>query len=327
MRVELRLRLLSDDGEKFFGEGPYRLLRGVERLGSLRAAANELGMAYSKASRIVGRAERELGFALTQKRIGGPDGGGSRLTPAAQALLARYEALRADCEAAMRASFARNLGSLPRAASEAFPGSTKADSKPDAPALGCAVLAAGRGERFGGGKLLAELGSRCVLARTLDALPRERFARIVAVTSDPAVSDLCRAAGIPVRAYPGGPLSDSIREALSAMDGTDGCMFVNGDQPLLRPASLRRLADAFAEAPRCAHRLAFRGTAASPVIVPAAAYPALQSLTGESGGMSVLRAGNWEIRTVEAEAPAELWDVDDKPALQRAEEYLRSATE
>ena len=188
--------------------------------------------------------------------------------------------------------------------------------------LGCAVLAAGRARRFGGNKLLAQLGGRAVLERALDALPVECFGRIVVVTSDPAVTALCGAKGFPTRAYPGGPQSASIREAVMEMAGTDGCMFVNGDQPLLRPDSLRRMAAAFAEAPECVFRLAYAGTAASPVILPSSAYPALMALEGESGGMAAIRGGGWKVRTVEAERESELWDVDDEAALRRCEEIL-----
>ena len=304
MRPEFRVSLWSDEGEKCFGEGPYRLLLGVDRLGSLNAAAKELGMAYSKANRIMGRAERLLGAALTEKHIGGSGGGGSALTPAARELVKRYEAFRADCAAAAEASFARHFQGFSR------------------PSLGCAVLAAGKARRFGGGKLLAQLGGRAVLDRTLDALPKECFSKIAVVTSDSAVTSLCREKGFAVREYPGGPLSASIHEGLAEMEGTDGCMFVNGDQPLLRPDSLRAMASAFVESPDSVIRLAFGGTAASPVIFPSSAYPALLALEGETGGMAVIRAGDWRIRTVEARSAAELLDVDDGDALRRAEEFI-----
>ena len=39
MKATVRICLCDDTGLRFFGEGPYRLLLGVERLGSLRAAA------------------------------------------------------------------------------------------------------------------------------------------------------------------------------------------------------------------------------------------------------------------------------------------------
>lgn len=88
---------LYEENEKFFGEGPYRLLRGVDRTGSLRAAAMEMQMSYSKATVLLNRAEKVLGFALTEKTIGGKGGGGSRLTLEAKAFLDKYEKYREAC--------------------------------------------------------------------------------------------------------------------------------------------------------------------------------------------------------------------------------------
>ena len=83
MKPALRVMLCDDAGERFFGEGPCRLLHLIEETGSLRSAAAQMGLSYSKALRLVQHAEKELGFALTCKTIGGRGGGGS--TPAAQA--------------------------------------------------------------------------------------------------------------------------------------------------------------------------------------------------------------------------------------------------
>ena len=49
MQAVTRVIFLDEDGEKFFGEGPCRLLHAVEQTGSLRAAAQSMGMAYTKA--------------------------------------------------------------------------------------------------------------------------------------------------------------------------------------------------------------------------------------------------------------------------------------
>ena len=45
MKAVTRITFFDDCGEKFFGEGPARLLRGVEALGSLRSAAMDMEMA------------------------------------------------------------------------------------------------------------------------------------------------------------------------------------------------------------------------------------------------------------------------------------------
>ena len=90
MRPVIRVYLYDENGERFFGEGPLRLLHAVEETGSLRSAAAQMGLSYSKALRLVQHAEKELGFALTCKTIGGRGGGGSTLTAEARQFLERY---------------------------------------------------------------------------------------------------------------------------------------------------------------------------------------------------------------------------------------------
>ena len=87
MKPALRVMLCDDAGERFFGEGPCRLLHLIEETGSLRSAAAQMGLSYSKALRLVQHAEKELGFALTCKTIGAE----------ARQFLERYEAYRDAC--------------------------------------------------------------------------------------------------------------------------------------------------------------------------------------------------------------------------------------
>ena len=89
MRAAVRIIFLDENGEKFFGEGPCRLLHAVDETGSLRAAAQSMG--------IMKNAEKALGFALTERMAGGKDGGGSVLTPEGKEWLKRYEAYRDAC--------------------------------------------------------------------------------------------------------------------------------------------------------------------------------------------------------------------------------------
>ncbi len=97
MRPSTRIVLLDESNEKFFGEGPYRLLLAVEKHGSLRAAALSMGMAYTKALKLLKTAENALGFPLTARVTGGKDGGGSRLTPEGKAWIEKYESYRTAC--------------------------------------------------------------------------------------------------------------------------------------------------------------------------------------------------------------------------------------
>ena len=102
MTAVTKIVFLDENREKFFGEGPCRLLRGVEETGSLRSAALDMGMAYTKALKILKNAERALGVPLTARTAGGKNGGGSCLTPEGQEWLDRYERYRDACMEANR---------------------------------------------------------------------------------------------------------------------------------------------------------------------------------------------------------------------------------
>ena len=39
MKITTKVLFLDDDGQRFFGDGPYQLLLGLEKTGSLRQAA------------------------------------------------------------------------------------------------------------------------------------------------------------------------------------------------------------------------------------------------------------------------------------------------
>lgn len=97
MKALTRIIFLDEQGDKFFGEGPARLLRGVEKTGSLRAAALSMNMAYTKALKLIRNAERALRYPLIQSTAGGKDGGGSRLTEEGKEWLQHYEAYRDAC--------------------------------------------------------------------------------------------------------------------------------------------------------------------------------------------------------------------------------------
>ena len=107
VKAVTRIVFFDEDGQKFFGEGPFRLLRAVEKTGSLRSAAASMDMAYTKALKLMKNAEAALGFPLTMRAAGGKDGGGSILTPEGKEWLARYEAYRDACIQSNQALYER----------------------------------------------------------------------------------------------------------------------------------------------------------------------------------------------------------------------------
>lgn len=306
-----RFWLAAEDGTRAFGPGPAELLCHIRELGSIRQAACAMGMSYTKALRILEGAEQALGISLCTRSAGGADGGGAKLTPEAEALLARYLGWKKASE---------------KAAEEAF---DAAFAGMFAPRLACCILAAGRGERFGGQKLLAPFGRSTVLETVLAAVPRNLF-DVALVTASPEVAAVAEAQGISGIA-PVGPLQgDSVRAGAAAFHDRAGILFCPGDQPLVRAESLVRMAEAFFAHPGSAVRLAWKGEGRSPAIFPKRLFPALQALSGDAGGGALLRARPDEAaRTVlvEAVGEEELFDIDTAEDLARAEALIAGQKE
>ena len=112
LRLAVTLRLLDGEGQRRFGPGVAALLEEVREKRSLRAAAASMGMAYSKAWRIVRDAEEALGRKLLDSTIGGRNGGGAVLTPEAEALLEAYRALRGEVGAYAQQRFQERFRDL-----------------------------------------------------------------------------------------------------------------------------------------------------------------------------------------------------------------------
>ena len=109
MPVKAKVKLTLCTDERFFGPGVCELLERIRETGSIQAAAARMELSYSKGSRMIKKAEEQLGFRLLERRIGGAGGGGSRLTPEAKDLLEKYHALaqcvQADADSAFREIF------------------------------------------------------------------------------------------------------------------------------------------------------------------------------------------------------------------------------
>ena len=95
--VKLRVSF-QQDARRFFGPGICELLERTRDAGSIRAAALQMNMAYSKASRILKEAQCALGFSLLESNIGGVGGGGSRLTLRGEAFIHQYRSLQRDLQ-------------------------------------------------------------------------------------------------------------------------------------------------------------------------------------------------------------------------------------
>ena len=105
---------------------------------------------------------------------------------------------------------------------------------------GCIVMASGVGARFGGNKLMAELCGAPLVGHVVRATD-DLFIRRVVVTRHADVASLCETLGAQVILHDEPCRNDTVRLGMKAMDGCDTVTFVQGDQPLIRPASIAAL--------------------------------------------------------------------------------------
>lgn len=98
MRISPRFKLwfVGENEEYVFGLGTMRLLAEIERLGSISAAARELGMSYRYALERITVVEKRLDRSLVERTRGGKEGGGAKLTAFGRELLEDYKGMEAS---------------------------------------------------------------------------------------------------------------------------------------------------------------------------------------------------------------------------------------
>ena len=104
--INLKVKLyLENDQDKFMGIGVLWLLQKISVCGSLRAAASQMGISYSKAFRMVENLEASLGIAVLERHRGGMQRSGASLTPFGHAFIVLYDDFQKECKSLMEEPF------------------------------------------------------------------------------------------------------------------------------------------------------------------------------------------------------------------------------
>jgi molybdate transport system regulatory protein len=85
---------LEHGGEYAFGLGIAEILQAVERTGSIKQAAADLGKSYRHVWSRIKEAEEAFGRPLVESHVGGSGTRRTSLTPVARRMVARFMALR-----------------------------------------------------------------------------------------------------------------------------------------------------------------------------------------------------------------------------------------
>lgn len=89
-RLSLRLHF---GPASMFGPGRADLLAAIAELGSISAAGRKMGMSYRRAWTLVEALNTGFAAPLVDSSRGGAAGGGAKLTPEGEAVLAHYRKL------------------------------------------------------------------------------------------------------------------------------------------------------------------------------------------------------------------------------------------
>lgn len=89
---KIRLRVVFGD-LVMLGPGKADLLEGIRETGSIAAAGRRMKMSYKRAWMLVETMNAAFAEPLVESARGGAQGGGARLTPAGEAVLASYRRL------------------------------------------------------------------------------------------------------------------------------------------------------------------------------------------------------------------------------------------
>ena len=193
------------------------------------------------------------------------------------------------------------------------------------PKIGCVVMAAGNARRFGENKLAAQLRGRSLILRALEAVPAEKFDKVVVVTQYPEVMRLAGEFHFAAihNPHPDYGISHTIELGLTALRDCDGVLFQVSDQPLLRRESVAELVDRWRTRPEKIVALGHGGVRGNPCLFPARFFPELLELREDHGGNTVIRRHEADLLLLDVPAE-ELRDVDTAQALEelKAEEQV-----
>ena len=110
--MKVAYKIWLDNNGKAIGKGPNDLLKLVEETNSLSRAAAQMGMSYSKAWQLIRCAEKNLGFLLLERTVGGLAGGGSKVTEKAKEWTRRYDHFEKDLEEAVEQIYRDHFSTL-----------------------------------------------------------------------------------------------------------------------------------------------------------------------------------------------------------------------
>ncbi len=98
MTYKIKSRIwIEVDNKVLIGEGRIRLLKEIEKKGSLSKAAKSLGISYKKAWTLIDSVNKSAKKEVLTTSIGGKNGGGAVLTDYGKKLIQIFDEIKKNC--------------------------------------------------------------------------------------------------------------------------------------------------------------------------------------------------------------------------------------
>jgi molybdenum cofactor cytidylyltransferase len=197
------------------------------------------------------------------------------------------------------------------------------------PKITAIVLAAGRSERMGSNKLLADLGGKPLITHSIEMLLTSNVYDVIVVTGneDEMVRQALHSLDVAFAHNPNFAkgLSTSLKVGLNAVSlDADGALICLGDMPLIEMRTINQLISSFDEMSH--HTICipiYDGVRGNPVLWGRRHFKVLESIEGDQGGKPLMASLAKEIFEVEAESKTILLDVDTPGDLQEIKSILK----
>ncbi len=195
--------------------------------------------------------------------------------------------------------------------------------------IAIAILAAGRGSRFGGAKLLAPLAGRPLICHAVEAALASGVGPVSVVVSTIDTRlwwVLPREVELLANPNPAEGIASSLRAALAHLEPRaeiDAVCIGLGDQPLIGAEAYRRLAAAHGAAAGFA-AASYGGEIRNPVLLARALWRDAMALTGDAGARQLM--ARHPIGKVPCDGTGDPSDVDTPADLSEIERRCSSTT-
>ena len=193
-------------------------------------------------------------------------------------------------------------------------------------------MAAGASTRFGQPKQLLRLKDKCLIEWVLDAALSSRLNKIVLVLGYarqqilPALGKKAQHSKLEIAVnsqYQKGQ-SLSLQIGLSTVqDDHPAVMFLLGDQPLLKSATINTLLENFWSADKKICVPTYRNQRKNPAIFSRRFYARLMQIKGDIGARKLIEENQDHVLTVEMDDPLLFFDIDTRQDFESLKKKLR----